>query len=127
ADLRHVKHIRRSLLLVAAVVALTAAPASAAGGTDVDAPVRSIAERAATVTVEERTLLELATNATLDSTARSEIEARIRTVDARGVELLDQLDRLHVELTQAIRTSLGPLASVEDRMVRPDAFVPAAA
>lgn len=121
----------RSLLLAAATAALVVAPATttatASGAADVEGPVRAIAERAAAVTVEERTLLEVSTATDLGSAARAEIESRIRAVDARGVELLGQLDRLDVDLTEAIRTSLGPLASVEERTLRPDAFVPPSA
>lgn len=115
----------RSILLAAATAVVAVAPASiATGAADVDGPVRAIAERAAEVTVEERTLLEVSTATNLNSEARAEIEGRIQAVDALGVGLLDQLDRLDVDLTEAIRTSLGPLATVEERMLRPDAFVP---
>lgn len=122
ADLRSVKHVGRSVLLAITVVAAPASVASAAA--DVTGSVRAIAERAAEVVVEEQTLLEMAASADLELGERAELEARIRTADARGVELLTQLDRLDVELSQATRIGLGELAPVEDRLRRPDVYVP---
>lgn len=123
------KNIGRNLLL--ATMAITFAgvvPASlAAAAVDVTGSVRAIAERAAEVVVEEQTLLEMAATSDLAATDRAELEARIRTVDARGVELLTQLDRLDVDLTQAVRISLGELAPVAERTLQPDVFVPAPA
>jgi diguanylate cyclase (GGDEF)-like protein len=130
-DLIGVNKIGRSLLLTTVAAALAAAPASivsaGADPTDVTGSVRAIAERAAESAVEEQTLLQIATASNLDAADRAEIEARIRTVDARGVDLLGQLDRLGVDLTQAIRISLGPLPPVADRAFQPDVSVPAAA
>ena len=126
-DLTDVNKFGRSVLLATIATTLAGAPATgASAAADVTAPVREIAERAAEITAEEQSLLQIATATNLDADRRAEVEARIRTVDARGVELLGQLDRLDVELTQAIRTSLGPLAAAEDRMRQPDVFVPPA-
>jgi diguanylate cyclase (GGDEF)-like protein len=123
-----VKNIGRSLLLTIVATALATTSGSPAGATaDVSGSVRAIAERAAEIAVEEQTLLQIATATNLDAVDRAEIEARIRTVDARGVELLGQLERLDVGLTQAIRITLGPLASTEARASQPEVYVPAAA
>ena len=120
----------RSLLLSSVAVAgafLPSAAIAADSDADVARSVRTIAEEAAEAAAEEQTLLRLATASNLDDAARADVEARIRTVDARGMELLTQLDRLDVDLTQAIRISLGELASTEDRTARPELFAPAAA
>jgi hypothetical protein len=123
-----VKNIGRSLLLTIVATALATTSGSPVGATaDVSGSVRAIAERAAEIAVEEQTLLQIATATNLDAVDRAEIEARIRTVDARGVELLGQLERLDVDLTQAIRITLGPLASTEARASQPEVYVPAAA
>lgn len=122
------KNIGRPIALATmAVVFVGVVPASTASAApDVTGSVRAIAERAAELAAEEQALLELAADPSLDATARAELESDIRTVDARGVELLTQLDRLHVDVTQAIRTSLGPLAPADDRATQPALFVPAA-
>ena len=122
------KNIGRSLLLTIVATALATIPGHTAGATaDVSGSVRAIAERAAEIAVEEQTLLQIATATNLDAVDRAEIEARIRTIDARGVELLSQLDRLDVDLTQAIRISLGALSPVEERTLQPEVYVPPAA
>lgn len=123
------KNIGRSLLLATAAITLAGVvPASlATAAADVTGSVRAIAERAAEVVVEEQTLLEMTAVTDLDLGERAELEARIRTVDARGVELLTQLDRLDVDLSQATRIGLGELAPVEDRLREPDVYVPSAA
>ena len=122
------KNIGRSLLLTIVATALAALPGHTAGASaDVSGSVRAIAERAAEIVVEEQTLLQIATATNLDAGDRAEIEARIRAIDARGVELLGQLDRLDVDLTQAIRISLGALAPVEERTLQPEVYVPPAA
>lgn len=103
-------------------------PASlATAAADVTGSVRAIAERAVDVVVEEQTLLELTAAPDLSVSERADLETRLRTVDARGVELLTQLDRLDVDLSQAIRIALGELAPVEDRTLQPDVYVPPAA
>jgi diguanylate cyclase (GGDEF)-like protein len=120
----------RSLLLSSVAVAgafLPGAAMAADSDADVAGSVRTIAEEAAETAAEEQTLLRLASASNLDDAARADVEARIHTVDARGMELLTQLDRLDVDLTQAIRISLGELASTEDRTARPELFAPAAA
>lgn len=122
------KKFARCLLLATLATTLAGAPASdVTAAADVAGSVRAIAERAAELAIEEQTLLQISTASNLDATERAEIEARIRTVDAQGVELLSQLDRLDVDLTQAIRISLGALASAEERSVQPEVYVPAAA
>ena len=122
------KNIGRSILLTIVATALATSPGHSAGAAaDVSGSVRAIAERAAEIAVEEQTLLQIATATNLDAADRAEIEARIRTVDARGVELLSQLDRLDVDLTQAIRISLGALPPVEERTLQPEVYVPPAA
>lgn len=126
ADLCGVKIFGRSLLVATAAALVGGVPASlASASTDVAGSVRTVAERAAEVTAEEQTLLEMAAASDLDVTERAELEARIRTVDARGVELLTQLDRLDVDLSQATRISLGELAPTADRLREPDVYVPA--
>lgn len=122
------KNIGRPIALatMAVVFAGVVPTSTASAAPDVTGSVRAIAERAAELAAEEQALLEMAADPNLDDTARAELESSIRTVDARGVELLTQLDRLHVDVTQAIRTSLGPLAPTDDRAIRPDLFVPAA-
>lgn len=121
------KNFGRSLLLASTAVSLAGlVPASLAGAaTDVAGSVRTVAERAAEVTAEEQSLLEMAAVPDLDVSERAELEARIEAVDASGVELLTQLDRLDVDLSQATRISLGALAPVADRLRDPDVFVPA--
>lgn len=120
--------IGRSFLLATVAATLSAAPASIVlAGSDVTGSVRAVAERAAEAVSEEQTLLQIASASNLDAADRAEIEARIRAVDARGMELLDQLDRLDVDLTQAIRISLGSLPPVADRTRQPDLYVPSAA
>ena len=121
------KTLGRSLLLAAAVGVASAPTAVAAAEPDVPGSVRVVAEQAADVAVEERTLLEIASATNLDEAQRAEIEDRITAVDARGVELLTQLDRLDVDLTQAIRISLGPLAPGTDRARQPAVYVPTTA
>lgn len=118
--------IGRSLVLASLAVGVAAAPTAADASGDVSGSVGTIAEQAAEAVVEEQTLLQISTATNLDTAARAELEARIRTVDARGVELLEQLDRLDVDLSQAIRVSLGALAPTEDRALQPDVFVPSA-
>ena len=112
-----------TFLLTLVGLGIVAAPTSVtAASTEIDS-VRALAERAAELTAEERTLLEMSTP-DLDVVDRASIEARIQTVDAQGAEVLAQLDRLDVELTQAIRVTLGPLASVAQRVEQPSVFVP---
>lgn len=120
--------IARCLLLATLATTLAGAPASlVTAAADVTGSVRAIAERAAELALEEQTLLRISTASNLDVAERAEIEARIRSVDAQGVELLSQLDRLDVDLTQAIRISLGELASAEERAQQPEVYVPPAA
>ena len=122
------KNIGRSILITIVATALASIPGHTAGASaDVSGSVRAIAELAAEIAVEEQNLLQIATATNLDAIDRAEIEAQVRTIDARGVELLGQLDRLNVDLTQAIRIALGELASVEERTLQPEVYVPAAA
>ncbi|MFP5489157.1 MAG: hypothetical protein ACLGHQ_12730, partial [Acidimicrobiia bacterium] len=115
----------RSLLLASLAVGLTGAPTTIVhAASDVSGSVRTIAERAAELVVEEHSLLQLSTASNLDPAERNEIEARIATVDARGAELLSQLDRLDVALSQAIRVGLGELAPLEERSLEPAVYVP---
>lgn len=135
ADLIGVNPFGRSLLLTTVAAAVAFLPPSLVGAAtddadsdaDVAGSVRTIAEAAAETAAEEQSLLRLATASNLDPAARADVEARIRVVDARGLELLTQLDRLDVNLTQAIRITLGELASTEDRTTRPELFAPPAA
>lgn len=122
------KNIGRTLLLTLVATALGTTAGFAAGATaDVNGSVSAIAERAAENVVEEQMLLQIATATNLDAVDRAQVEARIRTLDARGVELLGQLERLDVDLTQAIRIALGPLVETELRSLQPDVYVPAQA
>ncbi|HSJ91895.1 MAG TPA: GGDEF domain-containing protein [Ilumatobacter sp.] len=104
---------------------LATIPALSAGATaDVTGSVRTIAERAAEAAAEEQNLLQIAGASNLDAADRAEVEERIRSADARGVELLEQLDRLDVDLSQAIRISLSALPPAEDRLLEPGVYVP---
>jgi len=123
-----VNKIGHTLFLATVAAALATVPAATVGAAgDVSGSVQVIAERAAEVAAEEQSLLQISTASNLDAAGRAEVEARIRAVDARGVELLDQLDRLDVDLTQAIRIGLGPLAPAEDRTRQPEVYVPSPA
>ncbi len=93
--------------LVAAVTVGPAVPALAA--TNVESTIRDLATEAADVAAEE---LALVTGADANP-------AELRRVDARGAEILGQLDRLGVDLTEAIRVALAPLPETADGDVPP--------
>lgn len=119
------KKLGRCLLLTTVAASVAGLPSLAAAGADVAGSVRSLAERAAELTVEEQMLLQSTADPDLDVTELASIEARLQTVDGQGAEILGQLDRLDVELTQAIRISLAELAPAAERYAQPDLNVPA--
>lgn len=95
------------LLTALAATVVPAGVASAAA--DVTDSVRTLATQAAEAVAEEHALLDASTDPTITASDLATLEDRISTVDARGAELLVQLDRLDVDLTQAIRVGLGTL------------------
>lgn len=86
----------RHLLVIGAAVALAPVGSAAAAGPDADT-VRDEAHNAAELVAEEFALLEAGD------------DGRLAAVDAAGVESLDRLRALGVELTPAIETALGAL------------------
>lgn len=106
------KHFGRTLL-AGFLVAVAPAGVLSAAADDAATTVGTLAGQAAEVAAEEQAILD-ALAGELTAADRAELEARMRTVDARGAALLDELDLLDVQLTQAIRTSLAPLPRPTD-------------
>lgn len=113
--------------MASTIVALVGVPSVAEAAADVSGSVQALAEQAAELVAEEHDLLQISTATNLTAEQRIAVEDRIRAVDASGAELLEQLDRLDVGLTQAIRIALGTLAPVDAREMQPEVYVPSAA
>ena len=109
--------LRHALTAVAVVGALLpAVPVHAAtDSTDAADTVRAVATDAAELMAEEQQLVELA-DPDLPSSAvdRVEVRARLRTVDRQGSDALLQLERLGVDITEAMRATLQRLPSGSD-------------
>jgi len=100
-------------LITSAAVLVPSSGAHASG--DVTDTVHQLATDGADLVAEEQVLLQMAGPSS--PTPVSElpaIQAQLRSVDAQGMAVLDQLDRLDIELTDAIRVAL-------DRLPAPDA------
>src|SRR5688572_7719157 len=101
--------VRRALATAAftAIAVAPAAHASAAG--DTPDLVRELATDGAQLVAEESELLQLDASGGVAPTDLAEARSKLRTVDARGSEVMQQLDLLGVDLSNAIREALAPL------------------
>ena len=100
-------------ILVAAAAALVPASAIRASN-DITDTVRQLASDGADLVIEEQALL--ADTAPASATPLSELEAvraQLRSVDAQGRSVLDQLERLDIELTGAILVALDRLPTLD--------------
>jgi diguanylate cyclase (GGDEF)-like protein len=104
----------RALAAVAACGLVLALPATSVFAiADVDAVARDLASDAAQIVAEEHQLLILnAPDSDLSPADRTESRARLQAVDAQGYDMLMRLDRLGIDLSEAVRTVLSPLPAV---------------
>jgi diguanylate cyclase (GGDEF)-like protein len=100
----------RRALATAAFTALAVAPSAAASAaTDTPDLVRELATNGAQLVAEESELLRLAGSDGVSATDLAEARSKLRTVDVRGAEVMQQLDLLGVDLSNAIREALALL------------------
>ena len=110
-------YVRQALATAAFFVAAAVAPGSVASASTVDTPdlVRGLATDAAQLVVQEQELLDvLRDGGELSPTELAEARSALRTVDAGGNEIMQQLDLLGVDLTNAARVVLSPLPNAAD-------------
>jgi diguanylate cyclase (GGDEF)-like protein len=132
-DLLVMPYRRLALAATIVVATLTSAP-TAHAATDTETTIRTIATEAAALVAEEQALLELTDPSAGTSEAELvAIEAQLASVDVRSASLLDQLERLGVDLTEAVRSTMVRLPDGDDlttaqrRSAAPPAVVYAAA
>ena len=101
--------VRRALATVA-LTAIAVTPAAAASAT-ADTPdiVRDLANSGAHLLAEESELLTLAGSDELSAVDLAEARSNLRTVDVQATEIMQQLDLLGVDLSNAIRETMAPL------------------
>ena len=101
--------VRRALATAAftAIAVLPAATASASA--DTPDLVRDLATNGAHLLAEESELLGLAQSSGLSAADLAEARSNLRTVDAQATAVLQQLDLLGVDLSNAIREAMSPL------------------
>ncbi len=110
ADLNGVTTIRNAL--AAAAVAVAVVPAATAHATgDASDTIRSLASEAAQLVAQEQQLVTIVDprNVDVSPIEQTDANARLETVDARGSEILVQLERLDVDVTEAVRATLDQL------------------
>jgi diguanylate cyclase (GGDEF)-like protein len=100
----------RRALATAAFTALAVTPGATAFATS-DTPdiVRGLATDGAHLVAEESELLEVASDPSLSTAELTEARSTLRTVDAQATAIMQQLDLLGVELSNAIRAAMAPL------------------
>jgi len=100
----------RRALATAAFTAIAVTPAATASAT-ADTPdiVRDLATNGAHLLAEESELLGLAQSGGLSAADLAEARSNLRTVDAQATAVMQQLDLLGVDLSNAIREAMSPL------------------
>ena len=109
--------MRNSRLLLAALFASAAVlvPTSGVHGSEgITETVYQLAADGAELVAEEHVLLGMAGPGSATSVDElPAIRAQLRSVDAQGVAVLDQLERLDIDLTYAVRVALDRLPPIE--------------
>jgi diguanylate cyclase (GGDEF)-like protein len=109
--------MRNSRLLLAALFASAAVLVPTSGvhaSEEITDTVHQLAADGAELVAEEHVLLGMAGPGSATPVADlPAIRAQLRSVDAQGVAVLDQLERLDIELTDAIRVALDRLPAPE--------------
>ncbi len=105
------RHLLAAMLAIAGFVPASAVHASSEVANDVKAEVTALARAAVDLVSEEQSLLTEIGPATSASGPQNESTARLQWVDLQGLTVLNRLESLDVELTDAIHTALTPLPS----------------
>ena len=101
--------VRRALAAVA-LTALTVTPgATSFAASDTPDMVRNLASDGARLVAEESELLDLARNPGLSAADLAEARSTLQAVDAQANAIMQQLDLLGVDLSNAIRAAMAPL------------------
>lgn len=101
---------RLTLAAVALAVATITPVSGVHAGADLTESVRQIAADAADLAAQEQTLVALArTDSELSGAELAEVRSQLKSIDTQGAAALDQLSRLNIELTDAIRVVLDRL------------------
>jgi diguanylate cyclase (GGDEF)-like protein len=101
--------VRRALATVAYTAFAVIPGATALATTDTPDMVRGLATDGAHLVAEEAELLDAASNPALSVTELAEARSSLRTVDAQATAIMQQLDLLGVDLSNAIRAVMAPL------------------
>src|SRR5262245_15821252 len=102
----------RRALATAALTAVVVVPGTTTFATS-DTPeiVRSLATDGAHLVAEEAELLELTGDPGMSAAELAEARSTLRTIDAQATSIMQQLDLLGVDLSNAIRAAMAPLPS----------------
>ena len=101
--------VRRALATVAFTAFAVTPGATAFATSDTPDMVRGLATDGAHLVAEESELLDAASNPALSVTELAEARSSLRTVDAQATAIMQQLDLLGVDLSNAIRAVMAPL------------------
>ena len=110
----------RRALATAAFAALAVTPgATAFASSDTPDLVRGLATDGAHLVAEESELLDASSNPSLSVTELAEARSTLRTVDAQATAIMQQLDLLGVDLSNAIRAATSQWLLGESRPLMP--------
>ena len=101
--------VRRALATVAFTALAVTPGATALATSDTPDIVRDLASDGAHLVAEESELLDLARDPGLSAADLAEARSTLRTVDAEAHDIMQQLDLLGVDLSNAIRAAMAPL------------------
>ena len=103
------RHVLAAMVATAGLVPASAVHASSDVGNDVTAEVTALVRTAVDLVAEEQSLLTAVDPAVGTSARQNDSTARLQWVDLQGLSVLNRLEDLDVELTDAIRTALAPI------------------
>lgn len=101
--------VRRALATVAFATLAVAPAATASASAETPDTVRDLATSGAHLLAEESELLTLAGSEGISTADLAEARANLHSVDAQATAIMQQLDLLGVDLSNAIREAMAPL------------------
>jgi diguanylate cyclase (GGDEF)-like protein len=114
---------------IAAALSVAVVPSTVAAAGPSDDTVRELADSAAELVAEEQVLLDSSSTdptTSSDSSTTSSTTSRLRIVDRQGAMLLERLDDLGINVTEASRAALSPLPAPGDGFAPPSQVYDAA-
>ena len=101
--------VRRALTTTAFTALAVVPGATTFAASDTSDIVRGLATDGANLVAEESELLGVATDPSLSAAELAEARSTLRAVDAQGTAIMQQLDLLGVDMSNAIRSAMAPL------------------